>query len=215
MKLEVAESLFYSWLRHVKGCHVVQTNWKPSPTWTLNNEDKIEKLQRVFVEHYAQDGNIFGKTKNHSQLLKQAEVDVLGLSLSDDTPNVYAIDAAFHSGGLGYTKSGNRDNVARVIKKILRTAVGIYGFFDTSEGEIIFASPKINPADWQELEPYENKIGELFKDNGLNFTVKIIANERFLKEILEPVKAVAKTVKDTSELFLRTFQLLKTCEKFS
>ena len=30
MKIEMGESLFYSWLRHVKECQIVQTNWKVS-----------------------------------------------------------------------------------------------------------------------------------------------------------------------------------------
>ena len=209
MKLEVAESLFYSWLRHVKGCHVVQTNWKPSPTWILRNENKIEKLKRVFVEHYAQDAvSVFGKTKNHSQLLKQAEVDVLGLSLSDGKVKVYAIDAAYHRGGLGY-----KDNIGKARQKILRMAMCVCGYFDGAEGEIIFASPKVNPAVWKELEPCEREIGKLLKNNGLNFAVRIIANEKFTEEVIVPVQAVAKEVNDMSELFLRSYQLLETCKK--
>ncbi len=30
MKIEVGESLCYSYLRHVKQCPIVQTNWKAS-----------------------------------------------------------------------------------------------------------------------------------------------------------------------------------------
>lgn len=29
MKIEMGESLFYSWLRHVKECQIVQTSWNP------------------------------------------------------------------------------------------------------------------------------------------------------------------------------------------
>ena len=28
MKIEIGESLIYSWLRHEKQCQLVQTNWK-------------------------------------------------------------------------------------------------------------------------------------------------------------------------------------------
>jgi len=31
MKIEMGESLLYSWLRHVKECQIAQTNWKVSP----------------------------------------------------------------------------------------------------------------------------------------------------------------------------------------
>ena len=30
MKIDIGESLVNSYLRHVKGCRIVQQNWKPS-----------------------------------------------------------------------------------------------------------------------------------------------------------------------------------------
>ena len=45
MKIEMGESLLYSWLRHVKECQIVQTNWKISPQWELKNRDQISLLQ--------------------------------------------------------------------------------------------------------------------------------------------------------------------------
>ena len=44
MKIEMGESLAASWLKHVCGCTVVQTNWKPSPRWQEHNYDEIERL---------------------------------------------------------------------------------------------------------------------------------------------------------------------------
>ena len=46
MKIEMGESLFYSWLRHVKECQIVQTNWKVSPQWNLKNETDLENLMK-------------------------------------------------------------------------------------------------------------------------------------------------------------------------
>ena len=215
MKLEVGESLIYSWLRHVKGCQVVQMNWKRSPVWTFHNEDKIEQLRHAFEEHYKEYSNFFGKKKKgqrHEQILKQAEVDVLGLSMSGGAVKYYAVDVAFHEGGLGYP-----DNVKKVTEKILRMAMCVYGYFNTTEGEIIFATPKVGLTDWKDLEPCESRISDLLKNNGLDFKIQIIANvtdrtkiinDRFQREILEPVQAVADKVKDMSELFLRSYKLL-------
>ena len=47
MKIEMGESLFYSWLRHVKECQLVQTNWKVSPKWTLRHEEELERLMKL------------------------------------------------------------------------------------------------------------------------------------------------------------------------
>jgi hypothetical protein len=44
MKIEMGESLLYSWLRHVKECQIVQTNRKVSLKWELKNEDKLTEI---------------------------------------------------------------------------------------------------------------------------------------------------------------------------
>ncbi len=50
MKIEMGESLFYSWLRHVKGCQTVQTNWKPSTCWDIPEYNKkMARLRDVYV----------------------------------------------------------------------------------------------------------------------------------------------------------------------
>jgi hypothetical protein len=54
MKIEMGESLFYSWLRHVKECQLVQTNWKISPSWEIKNEEESKKLMndvKVYFEN--------------------------------------------------------------------------------------------------------------------------------------------------------------------
>ena len=72
MKIEMGESLFYSWLRHVKECQIVQTNWKTSNQWELQNEDEINKLfiaaDKFFFEKYQykifkQNGSIYYSKK--------------------------------------------------------------------------------------------------------------------------------------------------------
>jgi hypothetical protein len=35
MKIEIGESLVYSYLKHIEGCRVVQTNWKTSGLWAI------------------------------------------------------------------------------------------------------------------------------------------------------------------------------------
>lgn len=84
MKLEMGESLIYSWLRHVKACRIVQTNWKPSATWELQTSDKLETMLKSIDESFnPKFGSIFKKNVGLSQLLKQCECDLIGLSLRD------------------------------------------------------------------------------------------------------------------------------------
>ena len=44
MKIEIGESLIYTWLRHVKGCQIVQTNWRPSEFWSLSNQSDLQNI---------------------------------------------------------------------------------------------------------------------------------------------------------------------------
>lgn len=51
MKIEIGESLLLSWLKHIKKCQLVQTNWKASRRWELNNRETLEQLMKNSVLH--------------------------------------------------------------------------------------------------------------------------------------------------------------------
>ena len=177
MKIEMSESLFYSWLRHVKECQVVQTNWKPSPSWEIRDEDILKAFMKVAGDYYQDkyDYDIY-KYNSFSQFLMQAEIDALGINLSEDGSTlIYAVDVAFHESGLNYTARGG--TTANVVKKLIRTALCMKGFFGTEKGDIIFASPKIHNAVMSELEPCIADLNNLFTDNGYGFTARVIAND--------------------------------------
>ena len=46
MKIEMGESLIYSWLRHEKLCQLVQTNWKVSPFWEGRLSSEVQQFMR-------------------------------------------------------------------------------------------------------------------------------------------------------------------------
>ena len=209
MKIEMGESLFYSWLRHVKECQIVQTNWKVSSQWQLSDADTLEKLMALVDKHYSEKHNysIFKQNTSLSQLLQQGECDVLGISIQPDETTYYAVDVAFHEAGLNY---GNRDiTVMKVLEKCARTAFCLHGYLSTKEAEIIFASPKINLSVLSDLIPCVEELNLLFADNGYDFTFRVIANEEYNDLVLKPILLVSDGVADTSELFLRSYQMYK------
>lgn len=212
MKIEAAESLFLSWLRHVKECQLVQTNWKPSPQWERKNEEVLEQLMRgsleFFKSKYGYD--LYKGTKGVDQLLKQAEIDVIGIVFSEGKVEMYAIDVAFHEAGLNY--GSKEETVAKVIKKCLRTAMCIFGYFGYTDAEIIFASPKINPAVANEITFAINDVNQILKQAKLNYQIRIIANHDLREHILSPILSVLNDVADTSELFMRSLQLYRLIE---
>jgi len=205
MKIEAAESLFLSWLRHVKECQLVQTNWKPSPQWERKNEEVLEKIMQKSSEIFP-SYNLYKGNKGIEQLLKQAEIDVLGFAFDDSKGKIYAIDVAFHEAGLNY--GSNEETVSRVIKKCLRTAMCIFGYFGDVDAEIIFASPKINPAVVKDITASINGMNSTLSEANLkNYTIRIITNDDFKEHILSPLLMVPSNVADTSELFMRSLQL--------
>ena len=208
MKVEMGESLFYSWLRHVKKCQIVQTNWKPSTQWPLHNEEALQQMMhesaRCFQDEYQCD--VFKKTSSFKQFLKQAEIDAVGLSLKDGMIEVHAVDVAFHEGGLMY--GATRQEASMIIaKKCLRAAMCLHGYLNTKSGSIVFASPKIGSLLLNDIENSMKHVRHLLAQAGLNFNVSVYSNETFDAEVLTPLLDISKGVADTSELFLRSFQL--------
>ncbi|WP_312644850.1 hypothetical protein [Hydrogenoanaerobacterium sp.] len=208
MKIEMGESLFYSWLRHVKECHVVQTNWKPSSSWQLQNEEELQRFMKATDEHFRNKYG-YGVYKNNSlsQLLMQAEIDAIGICLSENGAEIYAVDVAFHESGLNY--GDHRETVTRVTKKMIRTALCLIGYFSMIKSEIIFAAPKVHNAILCDLEPCISDLNALFLENGYHFTARIIANDDFNDIVLKPILIASDGVSDTSELFMRGYQLVK------
>ncbi|PLR79791.1 hypothetical protein CVD25_22815 [Bacillus canaveralius] len=119
--------------------------------------------------------------------------------------NIYGVDIAFHEGGLNY--GSRRTTSERIIKKMVRTAMLIHGFFNVSEGQIIFASPKINKAIYIPLAAAIKDLNYVLQQLGLNCSFILYANHEFREAIFEPVIHSSASFADTSELFLRSMQM--------
>ncbi len=209
MKLEMGESLILSWLRHVKKCQVVQTNWKISNEWSIYKKDVAEKF---FFKVKDDIGNEIFKQSSIEQLLKQSEIDVLGLTFEEGKiKNLYVVDIAYHGAGLNYGSA--EETRKRIIKKMARSAITIMRSFDVINANIIFTSPKINNNIYIPLQRDFKILNEISLDGGYGFTFELIANNEFYLQIVEPIIALSSTIADTSELFLRSVQLLKLSEK--
>lgn len=214
MKIEMGESLIYSWLRHEKQCQLVQTNWKTSGYWKkLHNEELanlFEKFKDFYIEKYGFD---ISKGGSVEQFLKQAEIDVIGISLDQDKQHLYAVDIAFHEDGLNY---GDKEKTLhKIAQKCVRSALCLYGYFGVNTGEIIFASPKINNFIEKELKPLLEELSDLFEKLGLGFAAVLYCNNDFETKIMQPVLQKSKNVADTSELFLRSIQMYQLVERHS
>lgn len=208
MKIEIGESLIYTWLRHIKGCQVVQNNWKPSSQWPLlGDKQALQNLMEKVDSSFSSKGYDLFKSENSNkkvsldQVLKQTESDAMGISISNN--EVYGVDIAFHTRGVGY------DNpVKKVLAKYIRIAMCVYGYFNRKDAHIVFVSPKMHQKDKSKLIELMDNLKNITNLNGFSFDFQLFVDNDFQKEILNPVLGKIKSIADTSELFTRSVQLL-------
>ncbi len=215
MKVEIGESLIFSWLRHVQGCPIAQTNWKPSPTWPMRSEPGLasdfEKMREIAAQRIGFE--VFKKS-SFQQFIRQAEIDVLGLRFGDAGPAAVAVDSAFHENGIQY--GDLQETVARILKKLIRTAFVLEAYFDLHQADIVFATPKMHNAVRDALDGCWPDLKSILADCGSlsagRFELRIVTNGNFVEQIIQPVLDRMDEVADTSELFLRAQQLVRFCE---
>lgn len=212
MKIEIAESLISSWLSHVQNCQVVQTNWKIAPSPSFDKEHFV-------VNSLYEKGKIYFGNRKIETIVRQAECDVLGIKFNCNgkIEAIHAVDVAFHTNGLGY---GNRaENVKRIIKKSLRTAICIYGGLhigDKIKVYIYFATPLITDDEYDEADKALRDINNFYEKSAFkHLKFQILANRKFYNDVVNQVINLYSTVHDTNELFLRSYQLWKMGEGFT
>lgn len=235
MKIEMGESLMLSYLKHVQGCQVIQTNWKSSPTWKYDKERENKAKELIFnIGKYFQNSfageyqdevkKCFGKIKNYNnglidfslfndynndanleRLLLQGECDLIGIRIENNKINAFAAEVAYHSKGLGYGPKNKA--IMKVAKKMLRAVIDLYLFFEVDEGDVIFVSPVIKDGVLAPLRLVIDKLQDILINNNFNFNLALICNLEFKDKVLEPLIAVSSDISDTTELFMRSHQL--------
>jgi hypothetical protein len=230
LKLEVGESLSLSWLRHVRGCQVVQLNWKISPKalgMFLEDRGKYGALQQVFTAARAafKLDPLLGDAGRHvlktgvdfDQFIRQGEIDALGLRLNHRDSghtdvHAVAVEVAFHEGGLNY--GSKFESAARIAKKMLRGAFLLSGPLGVASGEVVFATPKVGNSTRKLIEPMVDHVREFWNTQAAAHHLPTCefsfdSGPDFESKLLRPLLEAGQDVADTSELFLRSFQMLR------
>ncbi len=230
MELGDGSHIIFVDLERFRKSQIVQMNWKPSEFWETSPED-IKKYKKVIEslknaeEKYElfmnREGNsvFFNELKfSGYNLLKdlfQEECDLMGVQISSaQQPKYYTVDVAYHKKGLDY--GGNKENVNRVIWKLLKTAISLKYFMRINEADLYFASPKIHPLSDNGIRKgicylnnhLNNLLNEEFQEEH-RFNFHLISNEKFYLDVIGPLRKHSDDINDTSELFLRSLQLLE------
>ncbi len=200
MKIEIGESLGYSFLRHAKQCWLVQTNWKPSEHWRpLCQPAELEQKFSAMRENFDPYGSVFKKTAGWRQFLRQGEIDVVGAGLDG---SIHAMEVAYHRDGLG------NGQVERVLKKMLRVVLLLDAYHPVgTQRHIYFVSPKVNPRVQESLVNVFNRLRAEYPCPTTNWY--LFTDAEFKEELLARTLEKADSVEDTSELFVRAAQLLQ------
>lgn len=205
MKIEMGESLMRSWLRHVQGCQLAELNWKPSSGWekSIDGQPYLEAARGFFRETLGIAP--FDERSTAAQVLRQAEIDVLGVKLdrTGKVEAVYAVDVAYHEKGLQY-----KDTVGGIMKKLVRGRIVTESYFGDVPHHAIFASPFVRPRAFEKLQEAMEQLDVFFTASNLPTKTAFVANESFRDEILMPTLEASNETADSSELFLRSYRLL-------
>jgi hypothetical protein len=204
MKIEIAEILVASYLKHVEGCRIVQTNWKTSGHWKITEYDK-EQAYELFskIKQSSSLGNIF-KNNTFNQLIKQAEIDVIGLNTTEHS--IFGIDVAFHTAGLNY---GSTEVTAeRVMKKLIRTIFIMQTYFkEFDKFNSFFVSPKVNPPVLRLIEQLLVEANQIISSDFIK--IDFISDDNFYNKMVDPLTSDSDDENDTAELFSRAVKLIQ------
>ena len=212
--MEICEQLAASWLKHIKGCQLVEVNWRPSPVNFVLDKRAVDDLM-VFMDEIKaavsdDELDIFKKNKAE-QFVMQTEIDVIGLKITDTViDELYLVDTAFHKDGLGYGEL-----VARVIKKIIRAIVISDLVFHKIPSKIVFISPYCKEKDKTKVLNGIAKVEPIIKAHYPDSEVMVIFNEDFTTEVYEPLAKVEPEITDYNDMFLRSLKIERIAKGFA
>lgn len=204
MKIEIGENLAYTYLKHFEGCRIVQTNWKTSGRWKLTEFEKESAINLFNEIKKLEDFKELFRDVSFEQILKQAEIDLLGINTIESS--IFGVEIAFHSSGVNY---GEKDfNVSKIVEKLLRTILVMQCYFkDFNKFNAYFLTPKSSEYARTRITQLIEKILHFLNDDTIN--IQFISDENFYNQIVNPIVADDFKEHDTNELFSRAVKMLK------
>lgn len=203
MKIEMSESLVASWLKHVKHCIIVNTNWKASPYWTPAITDhEISEICNAATQYFIGHGLLIleaGELDGHlnevgadvvdacswQSMLLQTECDAVGVAHSQGETgmHVYAVESAFHRNGVQYSKrksawtqlhlSGADVTAWNIALKMFKNALSMYRWYGKKDTSIVFVAPMSSVPVEQKIIEAVNVVKGFYHENQLDFDFEL------------------------------------------
>ena len=193
MKIEMGEQIVASWLKHIKHCVVVNTNWKASPYWVPAVSDgEIGSICTAANEYFnGEDLRILDISDENAgenddgvwqNMLLQTECDVVGVAHSAREQGkqlIYAVESAFHRNNIHYSKqkrswrplglSGATVTAWNVALKMFKNALSMYRWYGVKDAHIVFVAPKSSESVENEILNVCNNVVEFYREQGFAF----------------------------------------------
>lgn len=211
MKIEILEQAYASYLKNCEGCIMTTNNWTVSKFML----DSISAQQMTFINDAIDEVNrqlaqslgksIFKKNKD-TQLIKQCEIDVVGLRYKNGINEVFLYDTAFHEDGLNY-----KDGVANVLKKLVRAFIIGELFFKGFKVHIGFLTPKCKRKDLNKINNELPKLIGVMQKYNPDIVVEVLLDSD-CEDIIDKLVSCADDISDSNDLFIRSVKLLQSAK---
>lgn len=201
--MNLKESLIFSYLKHIKKCKIIQTNWVPkTKDW---NEDYYiaHELFRISKNYFKNkyrvsifDDIVFDKDK------VIAPIDAFGISFNRDyTQNIYAVIFELN-------EEDKKINIKDILEKIFIVAIYFASYFNKINGNIMLMYPHLDYETIKEIGIYYSDIKEIFRQVSLSFEVNILINEEFQEKVVKKLEKECFNIdEDEEEVYLKSLKL--------
>lgn len=185
--MTLKESLVFSYLKHIKKCKIIQTNWVPKTKDWDEEYDKAKELIRISKNYFKNKYriNIFKNISLDDDIIKlYNNIDAFGITFNKDyTQDIYGVMCELN-------ESYNKVNIENVLEKIFIISTYLVSYFNRINGNIIIMCSKLNDKIIREIGTYYFDIKEIFRQVNLSFEVSILINEKFQEEVISKLEKV-------------------------
>lgn len=186
--MDMMENLIVSWLKHIKRCSLIESNYKMS--MTVGVKEATEKLYKKIKKDLP--------SNKLETLFFQTEIDVVGLCKSN---SLFVVETAYHEKGIVYGKN----TVKSILDKFRRISLLVKNCFKFKKINILFVGNKLSEKCLSQINDGLKKLKK-----ATDFNYQIIVNDDFLNEVLSPLVTEIDNIIDHNESNVRMLKLLKS-----
>jgi len=209
--MTLEESLIFSYLKHIKKCKIVQSNWIPTAkSWNVNT-NKADELIRISKNYFKNKYriSIFNNIDSYKDLVPNNVVG-FGITFNDDyTQDIYGVIGEFKQ---------NYDDISieEILEKIFYISINFINYFNKASGNIIFMCPNLNYDTIEKLGLYYFDIKEIFRQLNISLEVSILLNEQFKEEVLRNLEKICLKIDESEdEIYLKNIKFQKQLNIYS